>query len=153
MSAPISFGAVPYRAGETVYLPLGLFQALLGNEGTVEMTADGISITTEAAGAVSLPNPFVGCENLREAEKLAGFSLSMPDRIPNWMEEMKFQAVEDEMLEVIFAGSGREIRLRKARGSEDISGDYRSWSQTDTMSRYGRPVTLKGENDLVFVAT
>ena len=42
-----------------------------------------ISFSSEAmtGETVQIPNPFVECETLGEAEKLAGFSISVPEKI------------------------------------------------------------------------
>lgn len=104
MSAPFSLGAPPYVANGVTYVPVALFDALLG-EGAVTVTDSGtISIQTPSASSTSLANPFTEYDTLAQAEAAAGFSLQMPDRIPNWMDSMCFRAAENAMIEVIVQG-------------------------------------------------
>lgn len=49
MSAPFSFGMAPYTAQETVYVPLGLIDALLNGQGD-SVTVSGSSIVIQNAG-------------------------------------------------------------------------------------------------------
>ena len=65
----------------------------------------------------------------------------------------------EKMLEVIYSDKdpGEEdaveaYRIRKAVGSDDISGDYNEYSETDEVSVSDNPVALKGNDGSVFVA-
>lgn len=46
-----------------------------------------------------------------------------------------------------------EIRIRKAIGTEDISGDYTKYAQENAVTVGALNVTMKGANDSVSVAT
>ena len=160
MSAPFSLGVAPYVADGTTYVPLKLFDALLGNqEGAaakaVTVENGAISIRTASAGEddpVQIPNPFIDCDTLAEAEKLAGFQLVVPDAV-NQSASRLFRASEGSMLEVIYQDGETEIaRIRKAPGAEEISGDHTSYAKVSTVSVDGVQVTMKGENDLVALA-
>lgn len=116
---------------------MALFDALLG-EGAVTVTDSGtISIQTPSASSTSLANPFTEYDTLAQAEAAAGFSLQMPDRIPNWMDSMCFRAAENAMIEVIVQGGDQELRIRKAPGSSDISGDFTAYEWTQTVDADG----------------
>lgn len=150
MSAPFSLGAAPYVIDGMTYVPLGLFNALLGNqEGTVVLEDNRIVIQTKSA---ELANPFVSCKTVAEAEQIAGFSLKLPDQIPNWIDQMTIQAVDSVMIEVVCGGQGRELVIRKSAGSEDISGDYNPYDREKTVTVGGCQVTIKGTDDKVAVA-
>ena len=61
--------------------------------------------------------------------------------------------MNDEMLEVVYVNGEDETgRVRKARGSEDISGDYNEYAETETVSVGGIDVLLKGDAELVKLA-
>lgn len=91
MSAPFSLGAEPYVIDGVTYVPLGLFDALLrGEEDQISLDGNQIIIQTQD---VQLPNPFVECETMAQAEQLAGFSMTLPNMIPNWMDDMEIRAV------------------------------------------------------------
>lgn len=120
MSAPFSLGPAPYVLDGTSYVPLGLFDALLGREDAVRVEGGVISIST--GGTVQIPNPFVDCGSLAEAARLAGFSLSVPVAGPQV--QRTIQVVEGDMIQVLDQSGAQEIRIRKAPGAGDISGDY-----------------------------
>ena len=59
--------------------------------------------------------------------------------------------MNDEMLEVVYVNGEDETgRVRKARGSEDISGDYNEYAETVSVG--GIDVLLKGDAGLVKLA-
>lgn len=143
MSAPFSLGVPPYAVDGVTYVPLGLFDALLGSrEGAVTVTDGQISIQTDREGA-QIPNPFTDCATLEEAAKTAGFSMTLPEG------GYTFQVMPGHMIQA----SGDGLTIRKGVGSDDISGDYTSYPQTGTRTVNGLSLTWKGENDWVRVAT
>lgn len=42
-----------------------------------------------------------------------------------------------------------QVLIRKAAGSDDITGDYNDYSETDTAEANGSTVTLRGEDGMV----
>ena len=149
MSAPFSLGAAPYMVDGVTYVPLGLFTALLRDEDAVRLEDGQIIIQTEDA---EIPNPFVDCSSMKDAADIAGFSMTLPSRIPNWVEETTFRAMTGSMLEVTYRGGDQELRLRKAVGSDDISGDYQSYDSSKTVTVHGVEVTYKGNDGKVMNA-
>ena len=148
MSAPFSLGPAPYVLDGTSYVPLGLFDALLGREDAVRVEGGVISIST--GGTVQIPNPFVDCGSLAEAARLAGFSLSVPEAGPHV--QRTIQVVEGDMIQVLDQSGAQEICIRKAPGAGDISGDYSAYPHQETASVGGSSVTLKGDGDTVSLA-
>ena len=73
-----------------------------------------------------IPNPWTDYASLDEAEAAAGFDLAIPDAVDGCSEK-QFRALDadgDKMIEVIYASGEDEIvRIRKAPGAEDITGD------------------------------
>jgi hypothetical protein len=84
--------------------------------------------------ALQPPSPFQPCDTLDAAEKMAGFELTVPGT-PDSME-----AWEGYMIQAFYGEDGSDMLIRKALGSEDISGDYNAYAQTETVDG----VTLKG---------
>ena len=78
-------------------------------------------------GQMQIANPFTDCETMEEAAKITGFSLKLPEDLPDGIEETAVRVMDGTMIEVILTGSGEELRFRKAAGSEDISGDYETY--------------------------
>lgn len=153
MSAPFSLGAAPYVKDGVTYVPLGLFHALLGNkEGAVSLNDNKVVIRTMTT---QIPNPFVTCKDLKEAQELVGFSLTPPSQFPNWLNETVFRASKSsQMIEVIFSSADdeKEITLRKAAGTEDVSGDYTQYKEVQAVDVDGVQVTMKGDDGKVKVA-
>lgn len=138
MSAPFSLGMAPYSVNGTTYVPLELFNALLGNAADIRFVNGKLSISTQPTQPdnVQVLNPFVDCASLKEAEKIAGFALAVP-KTPDAV-----QAVEKDMIQALYGEDGSDMVIRKAAGSGDISGDYSEYAQVKTVDG----VTLKGKN-------
>lgn len=144
MSAPFSLGCAPYATNGVTYVPLSLFDALLGNrEGAITGDTGVISIQTDTS--TQIPNPFVACNTLDQAEQLAGFSLTLPADIKS----DGISVLSGDMIQVLCEDG---LSIRKALGDEDISGDYTSYPQVATVTVEGHAVTLKGTGDQVTVA-
>ena len=93
-------------------------------------------------------------ETLEEAGELAGFDISVPDEIDGGYTQGTIQAVENEMIQVIYTTeAGEEITLRKGTGTEDISGDYNEYAEENTLDVDGTSVTARGSDGLVYAAT
>lgn len=104
--------------------------------------------------APEIPDPFTEYFTIDEAAKAVGFDISVPDAIDGYTDRIIRADVESKMIEVIYKnGDDTEIRIRKADGAEDISGDYTKYSQSSTVTIGDLNVTMKGENDNVSVAT
>lgn len=152
-----SLGMAPYAVNGVTYVPLGLFDALLGSQqGAVTMEDGAICLDTDPLGKMSgvqMPNPFVEYETLADAAKAAGLALTVPDAL-NGSDGRVFQAIENDLLEVIYRkGEDETARVRKAAGSDDISGDYNVYAQVDTVTVNDAQVTLKGDAGKVSLAT
>lgn len=104
-------------------------------------------------GIVQIPNPFVDCETLEEAQELADFDIFLPGSMPKGYGLTAIRAVKDTMIEIIYNNGSKEIRIRKGTGSEDISGVYNEYGETDTVTVGGVAVTIKGEGGKVNVAS
>lgn len=150
MSAPFSLGAAPYVVDGVTYVPLGLFNALLGNrEGAVALEDNTVVIRS---GDTELANPFVSCTTLEEAEQIAGFTLDLPAQTPSWVNKTTIRAVDSALIEVTYGGQGRVLTVRKGAGGEDISGDYTVYERQETVTADGCQVTIKGTDDQAAVA-
>ena len=88
------------------------------------------------------PSPFQPCGTLAAAEEMAGFDLTLPKTAD------MLEAIENEMIQAFYGEDGSDMLIRKALGTEDISGDYNEYAQIETVDG----VTLKGENDLFSLA-
>lgn len=110
-----------------------------------------------ASGAVAtLANPWQECASMAQAESLAGFSFAISDSaLPEGYdaEAACIQVIAGAMLEVDYTGErGGSVCLRKAVGTDDVSGDYNSYDLTQTSRIAGQDVTLRGAENAWYVA-
>lgn len=105
-----------------------------------------------AEDPVEIPNPFVDYETLEEAVSAVGFDFTVPDAIEGH-ETRSIQVLgENSMIQAIYGEDKADILVRKALGSDDISGDYNNYPQVSEKTIDGRTVTMKGKDDRVMVA-
>lgn len=106
-----------------------------------------------SAELTGLPNPIVEYKTLEEAEKAAGFDLNIPDKFGEY-QQSSVSVISGYLLQVFYNDAdGNEMLIRKAPGSDDISGDYSKYSEIQTAEINSHNVTLKGNGDAVCVAT
>lgn len=147
-----SLGCAPYVSGDVTYVPVELFDALLGcKEGTVMLEENTVKISTDGQSVAQRPNPYVDYESLADAAKAAGFSLTAPDKLDGYPQRI-IQTMDDELIQVIYQNDDSSVFIRKEAGSGDISGDYNQYRQTKTVEINGSSVTMKGADGLVMVA-
>ena len=149
-----SLGSAPYVTNGNTYVPVELFDALLGcKEGTVTLEKNTVKINTDSSltNTVQIPNPFTNHATLTDAAKTAGFELTVPEKV-NGTARRDIQTMEGGMIQVFYGDEENEVCIRKAFGSEDISGDYNSYAQITTVNADGTNVTMKGEKNLVYLA-
>lgn len=101
---------------------------------------------------VQIPNPFTYCETLDDAATISGFDLAVPESIDG-CERQSIQAIENTMVQVDYENGGNSITVRKAVGTEDISGDYNQYTETKETAVADMTVTMKGSGGMVNVAT
>lgn len=107
-------------------------------------------------GSVQIPDPWKEASSLEEAEELAGFSIVVPEEVNGCARSFQVMTGEDPCLEAYYYTAGDESRtyIRKAPGTDDISGDYNVYTQTKIMTTEdGREVTLQGTEDVFYLAT
>ncbi len=163
-SAPFSFGTPSVVTNGVTYVPLGLFDALLDNKkDTIELKGNIIQIQTTEKGEqipdpfidanVQIPNPFVDCSTMDSARKIAGFSIKIPEKMPVGYLQSLIQASENDMIKIFFENSEKTIEIRKAKGSEDISGVYTVFEEKNTVDVGSIKVSTKGRDGKINVAT
>ncbi len=104
---------------------------------------------------VEIPNPYTDCDTLADAVREAGFDLTAPDVVNGAADRLyRVMTLDGKMLEVIYQSGGDEAaRIRKAPGTEDVSGDFNEYAQTDTVVIGEAEVTMRGSDDMVCLAT
>lgn len=95
--------------------------------GASEQDAQAETSATLGESSVQIANPFIECNSLRRAAKIAGFDFDIPDELMDKY-DVHISAIEDSLIQVIFYSGGEEVfRLRKGYVA-DISGDYAKYS-------------------------
>lgn len=110
----------------------------------------------EASETARIANPWTEVKTMETAKDMAGFDLKLPEIPEEYGKKMiqVLNSADAPTIEVIFWNSDdKEIRIRKAPGTEDISGDYTVYTQEQKVKAENREMTLKGEEDKVFLAT
>ena len=111
------------------------------------------SASVGGTGQVQIPNPFVSCEDLNNAAEIAGFEMTPPARLPNWVTDTEIRAMENKMIEIVYTGTEQqELRIRKANGQDDISGQYGSFDTVEEIAVNDLTVTVKGSSGKINVA-
>ena len=116
-------------------------------------TAETTNVTQKES--TQIPNPFVEVKNLDEASKIAGFTLEVPETYEDYKKQV-IQAIEDDMIEVIYYDENLEhegLHIRKAKGTDDISGDYNEYKDVETVKVGDFEIIEKGSEGNISVAT
>ena len=154
-SAPFSLSSAPVMTNGKTYVPIELFVPLTGNDDSIIKT-DGstISISKKADTKdedVQIPNPLTEHETLADLAKAVGFEVTLPT-VDKAYQETAFIDISGETADVRFADGEDTITFRKAKGSDDISGDYNTYDENKTITVKGISVSVKG-NDGINTAT
>ena len=99
-TAPLSLGAAPYVVDGTTYVPLEMFDVLLGN-GAVTLEDGKIVIKTGSnEDDVQIPSPFIDCSSLAEASQVAGFGVRAPESVGDY-DRTSISAIDCELIDVL----------------------------------------------------
>lgn len=128
------------------------------NTGVAETTEPEVAVIDDAielgGETVEVPNPFTDCADIAEAEKLAGFEMTLPEGIE--AKSIAYRAIEGDMIEVIyFSGESSEseiMRFRKAKGTDDISGDYNKYTEESSIESESLHIDTRGKDGMVYAA-
>lgn len=155
MSAPFSLSSAPVMTNGKTYVPIELFVPLTGNDSSIIKT-DGstISINKKADTKnedVQIPNPLTEHETLADLAKTVGFDVTLPT-LDKAYKETAFIDISGTTADVRFADDEDTITFRKAKGSDDISGDNKTYKENKTIAVKDVSVSVKG-NDGINTAT
>lgn len=159
------------RTDNTTTVSIDTEEPLIGGD----PAAWGPEEDTQAAegGDAQIPNPFITCDTLAQAAELAGFDFSAPNTVDGYAYK-EISAIEKELAQVTYFNSdeldgltdeqlnevdwenvdfsGHDLVIRKAAGTEDISGDYNEYPEIYNVTVNEKEVTMKGTDGKVNVA-
>ena len=155
MSAPFSLSSAPVMTNGKTYVPIELFVPLTGNDSSIIKTdCSAISISKKADTKnedVQIPNPLTEHETLADLAKTVGFDVTLPT-LDKAYKETAFIDISGTIADVRFADDEDTITFRKAKGSDDISGDNKTYKENKTIAVKDVSVSVKG-NDGINTAT
>lgn len=97
---------------------------------------------------VTLVNPEIECGGFTEASGITGFELIVPEAYMN-SDDTVIHVIAEKITEAVFYEGDREILcIRKAKGNDDISGDYTVYENETVLSFDQLDVTCRGDGDL-----
>ena len=155
MSAPFSLSSAPVMTNGKTYVPIELFVPLTGNDSSIIKTdGSAISISKKADTKnedVQIPNPLTEHETLADLAKTVCFDVTLPT-LDKAYKETAFIDISGTTADVRFADGEDTITFRKAKGSDDISGDNKTYKENKTIAVKDVSVSVKG-NDGINTAT
>ena len=133
-------------------LLMALSLSACGKQAVPAVSTDSDGDTPD--GGASMVNPWLDYDSPEEAIAAVGFSVTAPEEVEGF-DAPVYRVMNGELLEVLYPCADGELRIRKAAGEEDISGDYNTYAETQTVSTPGEDgvVTMKGDGDTVSCAT
>ena len=135
---------------EFYYSLLYLYVDLSGRA-TVTETVPFLEERVEEVDSESrIANPYVDYRSLDAAGLAAGFPLSAPETLDGYP-ETRIQVMNGSMIQIQYRNEESRLTVRKAAGSEDISGDYNVYTE-QTVPVGELDITLKSGEDGVHVA-
>ena len=97
-----------------------------------------------------IANPFHDVDTLEEASKIAGFDMRVPESVEGY-EGTLIQAVENDLIQVIYGDLDHNVYVRKSSYDGDVSGDYNEYPTVAVKEINGHNVTIKSDGDLTYV--
>lgn len=121
-------------------------------EKPAESGSEAVS-SDESGDFVQAVSPYEDFDTLEEAEKAVGFDIAVPDSFGAFT-ELSFSTVSGKILEVQYCGEdgGCGLSIRKAKGGEDVSGDWNEYESVSEIQAGGRAVTIKGNGGKYYLA-
>ncbi len=106
----------------------------------------------DAVKGTKLANPFVDCKSMNDAEKIAGFSFTVPKTIKGYPKR-SIQAIQNDLIQVFYENrAGDQILLRKGKGGKDLTGDYNVYKDKTVKTIKGKKVTMNRKDGKVYSA-
>ena len=133
-----------------VAFALAACAAKAGVASTASTASTAAKTAASTDGAAQIANPFVSCGSLGEAGKIAGFDMTAPD-VAGYTGPV-IEAIKGSLIQTIWTKGDDEVMIRKAKGTDDVSGDYNTYSETKQTTLSGFNVTLKGEGGSIMNA-
>ena len=113
----------------------------------------GSASSSATSDTAQIPNPWTGCTTLADAAALTGYDFTVPDSVDGYPDVTIAVLESEQLTEVQYSSGNARLCLRKAPGSDDISGDFNQYAESNAVDVDGRSVTLQGNDGQVQLAT
>lgn len=113
----------------------------------------GSASSSATSDTAQIPNPWTGCTTLADAAALTGYDFTVPDSVDGYPDVTIAVLESEQLTEVQYSSGNARLCLRKATGSDDISGDFNQYAESNAVDVDGRSVTLQGNDGQVQLAT
>ncbi len=116
-------------------------------------TTTATETTDEVPDLAQAVSPFEDYETLEEAVKASGIKMSVPDSVGGFTDR-RVSVIFGDLIDVTYLnGSGEdEYVIRKAKGTDDPSGDYNEYAGTKEAAVGDYKVTMKGNGGKISLA-
>jgi len=102
---------------------------------------------------VTVENPMYLCKDIDEAESIVGFTLNVPDSILG-SQSRQIYVIDQNIIEIdYFEGQDIIACIKKAKSTEDISGDYSVYENEEIRNIGDVEATFKGNDNLIYLVT
>jgi hypothetical protein len=153
MTTPQKLGVAPTIIEKSTYVPAEFYKILLTDSRAVTIKGSVINILSQASNAAGMPNPLVEYNTLDEARKAVGFEFGIPSVLPDGYKTDKFIVISNDLAEIFLIKDSNKILYRTAKGKNDISGDYNTYTKVNTIKHDNVEITTKGSENAIKLAT
>lgn len=127
----------------------------MSGESDVNIPAEGgtaIPDADETDGPVLSGNLYCDAESIDEARELLGYDFKAPSYIPDCYLTGSITVISGKIAQISYLCADDGITYRTARGSDDISGDYNSYSDEETKDVSNLSITFKSNGEKTHLA-
>lgn len=97
---------------------------------------------------VTVANPNVEYQTLREAESAIGFDFNVD---LSDLDNLTYTVINNSILEISYSRGDDYLICRKSKGSEDNSGDFNTYDSVNNVDVNGTNVTVNSSEDKVLI--
>lgn len=113
--------------------------------GTSTSPTPDATVTDE--NGVKVPNPLQTHTDFVSARMAVGFDFLLPNELPEGYQLKIITTIDGEVADIEYQKGADTICYRTAEGISDISGNFNTFTQTETLDVDGTAVEMRGENN------
>ncbi len=129
-----------------------VFCGIMGLSVRAKMPGREILNSKEVISEAHIPNPIKKYDTLKEVRDVVGYDFMVPTVIPKGYKQDSLTTIGDKIVSISYTNGKYEMVYRTAQGKESLSGDYNKYPVTEKIKVGDNEITIKGNNNLVYVA-